>query len=119
MQRILVVEDEDALREAITELLDDEGYTPIPARHGREALAALEREPIDLIVMDVMMPIMDGITTVHRLRQREALPPPILLMSAGSNRMVAGLDVPLLRKPFELEDLLSAVSALLSASSTD
>ena len=58
-KRILVIDDDDGAREALSNLLQAEGYEPICARHGREGLEQLEQNP-DLIILDLMMPVMDG-----------------------------------------------------------
>jgi DNA-binding response OmpR family regulator len=115
MRRILLVDDEEMLRQVLVEVLEDEGYTVLEAKHGGEALRILAAEPVDLIVMDVMMPVMTGIEVVEELRTRsEDNHPPIILMSAGRVVDVARLKISFLRKPFDLAELLTRVSAVLA-----
>ena len=69
LPRVLVIEDDEAIREILRTALADEGYEVIVARHGQSALMHMQRWTPDLIVLDIMMPVMDGIT--FRQRQRE------------------------------------------------
>lgn len=72
MFHILVVEDDADMRELFCTVLSDSGYTCIPASDGREALAIMEREYIDLIVSDIMMPHMDGYELTKALREAKS-----------------------------------------------
>ena len=78
--RILLVEDDKEIREGIEIFLKGQGYQVFQAADGVEGLAVLEREPIDLAIVDVMMPRMDGITMTARLR--EAYDFPVIFLSA-------------------------------------
>ena len=80
--RILLVEDDKEIREGIEIFLKGQGYQVFQAADGVEGLAVLEREPIDLAIVDVMMPRMDGITMTARLR--EAYDFPVIFLSAKS-----------------------------------
>lgn len=110
MRRILVVDDEETLRQVLAEVLEDEGYTVLEARHGREALHILAGATVDLILMDVMMPVMTGLEVVQEVRQRPDGAPPIILMSAGRTIDVEHLQIRFIRKPFELDELLQTVA---------
>jgi two-component system response regulator MprA len=118
--RILVVDDERAVREAIQRALRLEGYDVEMATDGQEALFALARRGVDAIVLDVLMPVMDGLETARKLR-RQGNSTPILMLTARhevSDR-VAGLDAgadDYLVKPFALEELLARLRALLRRS---
>jgi two-component system response regulator MprA len=118
--RILVVDDERAVREAIQRALRLEGYDVEMATDGQEALFALARRGVDAIVLDVLMPVMDGLETARKLR-RQGSSTPILMLTARhevSDR-VAGLDAgadDYLVKPFALEELLARLRALLRRS---
>jgi CheY-like chemotaxis protein len=115
MTRVLIVDDEEALRQVIAEVLEDEEYEVIVAHHGGEAIQIVAVVPVDVIVMDVMMPIMSGIEAVHQIRnQATGVPPPIILMSAGRTVDIATLQVAFLRKPFELDELLQLVATSLN-----
>jgi two-component system, OmpR family, response regulator MprA len=115
--RILVVDDERAVREALERALRLEGYEVELAEDGREALFSLARHGVDAIVLDVLMPVMDGLETSRKLR-RQGNTTPILMLTARhevSDR-VAGLDAgadDYLVKPFALEELLARLRALL------
>jgi two-component system response regulator MprA len=118
--RILVVDDERAVREAIQRALRLEGYDVEMASDGQEALFALARRGVDAIVLDVLMPVLDGLETARKLR-RQGNSTPILMLTARhevSDR-VAGLDAgadDYLVKPFALEELLARLRALLRRS---
>ncbi len=121
--RILVVDDERAVREAIQRALRLEGYDVEMATDGQEALFALARRGVDAIVLDVLMPVLDGLETARKLR-RQGNSTPILMLTARhevSDR-VAGLDAgadDYLVKPFALEELLARLRALLRRSSPE
>lgn len=117
---MLVVEDDGAVRRAVERALGFEGYEVATARDGAEALAMLLRSPVDAIVLDVMMPRVDGLETCRRIRARGD-PTPILILTARADvsDRVAGLDAgadDYLVKPFALEELLARVRALLRRS---
>jgi two-component system, OmpR family, response regulator MprA len=118
--RILVVDDERAVREALERALRLEGYEVELAADGQEALFSLARRGVDAIVLDVLMPVMDGLETSRKLR-RQGNTAPILMLTARhdvSDR-VAGLDAgadDYLVKPFALEELLARLRALLRRS---
>ncbi|MFV2174908.1 response regulator transcription factor [Actinomadura sp. LOL_016] len=115
--RILIVDDEPAVREALTGSLEFEGYRTAAAADGVAALAAVARERPDLVVLDVLMPRMDGLTACRRLRALgESVP--VLMLTARDmvGDRVTGLDAgadDYLAKPFELDELLARVRALL------
>jgi CheY-like chemotaxis protein len=112
-RQVLVVDDDRMLREVLIGALEDEGYTVRAARNGREALALLEHWQPDLILLDLMMPEMDGWT--FRSRQLQ-LPDwadiPVIVLSAGPN-LRYGVDslrsTAIFPKPFDLDLLLAAV----------
>jgi two-component system response regulator MprA len=118
---VLVVEDDRAVRDAVERALSFEGYSVATARDGAEALSAVVLEPPDVIVLDVMMPHVDGLETCRRIRAR-GIAIPILILTARheiSDR-VAGLDAgadDYMVKPFALEELLARLRALLRRSS--
>ncbi|MFJ1703618.1 response regulator transcription factor [Kitasatospora sp. NPDC088346] len=115
--RVLVVDDEPALRDALESSLAFEGYEVATATDGYEALEAVERQRPDLVLLDIMMPRMDGLTTVRRMRSRgDAVPVLMLTARDAVGDRVTGLDVgadDYLAKPFELDELLARVRALL------
>ncbi|QFG21409.1 response regulator transcription factor [Actinomadura sp. WMMB 499] len=118
--RILIVDDEPAVRDALAGSLEFEGYRTVAAADGVAALAAVARERPDLVVLDVLMPRMDGLTACRRLRALGE-PVPVLMLTARDmvGDRVTGLDAgadDYLAKPFELDELLARVRALLRRS---
>jgi DNA-binding response OmpR family regulator len=117
MSRILIIEDEAPMRTALADLLTAEGYRVLSAADGESGLRrALDEKP-DLILLDVMMPKLDGFALCAELR-RLALTVPVLMLTAKGQieDRVAGLDAgadDYLVKPFSTEELLARVRALL------
>ncbi len=116
--RILVVDDSPDNVFLIQAILEEEGYKIITAADGRTALAKVEESPPDLVLLDVMMPGMDGFEVTKRLRDNTSLPfIPILLITAYDHLSVAkGLDTgadDFIRKPVEVDELLARVRSLL------
>jgi len=119
--RILVVEDDRSVREAVERALRFEGYEVLTARDGAEALSAVMNDKPDVIVLDVMMPLVDGLEATRRIRARGDRTP-ILMLTARETvaDRVAGLDAgadDYLVKPFALEELLARLRALLRRAS--
>ncbi|MFI0356361.1 response regulator transcription factor [Actinomadura sp. 9N407] len=118
--RILVVDDEPAVRESLTSSLEFEGYRVGAAADGALALASVAREAPDLVVLDVLMPRMDGLTACRRLRAQGATMPVLMLTARDMvGDRVSGLDAgadDYLAKPFELDELLARIRALLRRS---
>jgi len=115
--RILVVDDERPVRDALERALRLEGYEVETVADGQEALFSLARRAVDAIVLDVLMPTMDGLETARRLR-RQGNSTPILMLTARHEvtDRVAGLDAgadDYVVKPFALEELLARLRALL------
>jgi two-component system, OmpR family, response regulator MprA len=114
---VLVVDDDRAVREALERALQLAGYEVVLAPDGDSALAAIETRTPDAVVLDVMMPGLDGLDVTRRLR-REGNRLPILLLTARDavGDRVDGLDAgadDYLPKPFALEELLARLRALL------
>jgi two-component system, OmpR family, response regulator MprA len=113
---VLVVDDDDSIRNALKALLEDEGYLVQAAGNGLEALIVCGRGLPSLIVLDLMMPKMDGVTFMEVLRRGYACPPPVLVLSASQKapEQVKRMGVEgYLAKPFDLDDLLAAVGRLV------
>jgi two-component system, OmpR family, response regulator MprA len=119
--RILVVDDDRAVRDALDRALRLEGYEVELAPDGQEGLLSLARRSADAIVLDVLMPVMDGLETCRALRRRDDKTPVLLLTARHEvTDRVAGLDAgadDYLVKPFALEELLARLRALLRRSS--
>lgn len=118
--RILVVDDEPAVREALESSLRYEGYIVDLAPDGLAALEALQNDVPDLVILDVLMPRMDGLTAARRLRGRGETVPILMLTARDAvGDRVTGLDAgadDYLVKPFELDELFARVRALLRRS---
>lgn len=113
---ILVCDDDKEIVEAITIYLKQEGYNIIPAYNGREALDIMEREEIHLIILDIMMPELDGIHALYELREKSAIP--VILLSAKSEDAdkILGLNVgadDYMTKPFNPLELVARVRSQL------
>ncbi|NNB86129.1 response regulator [Corallococcus exiguus] len=117
---VLVVDDDPDILEALSEILEAEGFEIRRARNGKEALERLEPDPPHLILLDLMMPVMDGWEFAQRMRQKPAFAGiPIIVLSADRNVGSKAKDIGAmghLAKPFELNDLLSMVRQSLSPS---
>jgi two-component system response regulator MprA len=119
--RVLVAEDDRSVRESLVLALSVEGYEVEAVPDGRQALDAIAREAPDVVVLDVMMPVLDGLTVCRRLRAQHC-EIPILMLTARhevSDR-VSGLDAgadDYLPKPFSLDELLARLRALLRRTS--
>jgi len=109
--RILVVDDERAVRDSLRRALTLEGYEVDLAGDGEQALAQLQAEEPDAVLLDVLMPVVDGLEVCRRIRSRGSRVPVLMLTARDAVKdRVAGLDVV---KPFALEELLARVRALI------
>jgi len=120
---VLVVDDDRAVRESLVRALDLEGYRVQSASDGAKALDAIKSDQPDVIVLDVMMPAVDGLT-VCRVLRAEKNRVPILMLTARTETSdrVQGLDAgadDYLPKPFALEELLARLRALLRRTALD
>lgn len=117
MERILIIEDERAMRLALMDVLQAEGYRVLEAADGDAGLKKALAEKPDLILLDIMMPRMDGFAVCAELRRLGQLAPVLLLTAKGQvEDRVTGLDAgadDYLVKPFSTEELLARVRALL------
>ncbi len=114
--KILVCDDDREIVEAITIYLEKEGYTVIAAYNGKEALNTLRSEQVQLIILDIMMPEMDGIEALLRLREYSSIP--VIRLSAKSEDVdkINGLNVgadDYITKPFNPLELLARVKSQL------
>lgn len=109
--RILVVEDDDGVRELICSLLEDEGFKVVAAEHGGMALALVEHSPPQLILADISMPVMDGCTFAQECRQRWSATPIIALTGTDDPIGSSGFAVfdDIISKPFDVSDLLEII----------
>ncbi|HSI80301.1 MAG TPA: response regulator transcription factor [Solirubrobacterales bacterium] len=114
--RILLVDDEDAVQTLLTYPLRKDGYEVVSARDGREALDRFADERFDLVVLDLMLPKVDGIEVCRRLRSRSQVP--IIMLTAKGDEIdkVVGLEMgadDYITKPFSVREFRSRVRAAL------
>ena len=113
---IMLVDDEESIQKLLTYPLEREGYTVVQARDGEEALRRFAEQPIDLVVLDVMLPRLDGLEVCRRLRTGSAVP--IIMLTARDDEVdkVLGLELgadDYITKPFSIREFRSRVRALL------
>jgi DNA-binding response OmpR family regulator len=117
--RILLVDDEHAIQKLLTYPLRKEGYDVVPALDGREALDRFSAQRFDLVVLDIMLPKLDGIEVCRRLRTRSEVP--IIMLTAKDDEVdkVLGLEIgadDYITKPFSVREFRSRVKAALRRS---
>lgn len=118
--RLLIIEDEKRLSDSIKKGLTEDGFAVDQAFDGQEGLFMAESEQYDAVILDVMLPIMDGIAVCHNLRTKK-ISTPILMLTARSRleNKIEGLDSgadDYLTKPFEFDELKSRIHALIRRS---
>jgi len=120
--RVLIVEDEKDLAAIIKQGLEEEGYIVDVAHDGEEGLYMAESYPIDVMVLDVMLPAMDGLTVLSNLRKKGVQTPVILLTARDALiDKIKGLDTgadDYLTKPFVFEELLARIRSLIRRKTT-
>ncbi|MCH7843757.1 MAG: response regulator [Chloroflexi bacterium] len=120
MGKILVADDEPGVRSLLTDLLEEAGHEAIEAENGQVAVQQVPREVPDLVLLDVIMPLMSGIQVLHRLREdpaTERLPVIMLTAFFPSDELSGVLDAPhtyLVTKPWRRGMLKSAVDSALA-----
>jgi two-component system KDP operon response regulator KdpE len=115
-RKILIVDDESGLRELVRINLEHEGYGVVQAENGVQGLEAVREDHPDLVIMDVMMPEMDGWEACKKLREFSQVPVLMLTARVQSQDIVTGLDSgadDYLLKPFNMDELMARVRALL------
>jgi DNA-binding response OmpR family regulator len=118
---ILLVDDEESVQKLLTYPLERDGYRVVQAHDGDEALARFDTEEIDLVILDVMLPRLDGLEVCRRLRAYSAVP--IVMLTARDDELdkVLGLELgadDYITKPFSIREFRSRVRALLRRAST-
>jgi DNA-binding response OmpR family regulator len=113
---ILLVDDEDSIQQLLTFPLEREGYRVVQARDGEEALRRFAETPVDLVVLDVMLPKLDGLEVCRRLRTTSAVP--IIMLTARDDEVdkVLGLELgadDYITKPFSIREFRSRIRAML------
>lgn len=119
MKKILVVDDEPELRTAVKIRLEVEGYDVIAAENGKQCLELARAQKPDLIILDLMMPVMDGYTALKRLKEDPELAKiPVIILSIKEKIKMEGLFISdmiedYVEKPFETQELLSKIKRIL------
>jgi DNA-binding response OmpR family regulator len=113
---ILLVDDEEAVRRVLSFPLERDGYTVVQASDGEEALVRFDDQPVDLVVLDIMLPKLDGLEVCKQLRSRSSVP--IIMLTARDDELdkVVGLELgadDYITKPFSIREFRSRVRALL------
>ncbi len=119
---VLIADDEMRMRRVVCDYLTIKGYRVLEAADGQEALAVLDRESVDLVLLDVMMPRLDGFETCRRIRQRYALPVIMLTARAQEADELLGFELGVdeyITKPFSLKILLARIEAVLRRGSRE
>jgi len=114
--RILIAEDEGPLRRLIASLLESDGYLILEAKDGQQAIDILERESVDLAILDVMMPYRDGFEVAKWIRERSNMPIIILTALGNTEDIVRGFALgadDYITKPFTLKELRARLQAIL------
>ncbi len=116
MKKILIIDDEYAILELLNVLLRDFGYEVMTASGGREGIALMHRAPPDLVILDFMMPIMNGADVLEEMRSDATLRDIPVIMVSAAPRAVAEANLPFqafLSKPFEVAELMRTIDRLL------
>jgi two-component system chemotaxis response regulator CheY len=117
--RVLVVDDEPAIRALVAKIVERAGHAVDTARDGAEAIAKLEQNEYSVIVLDLMMPNIDGYGLIEHLKVREGVRPAIIVVSAGDSAALRQLDGAMvhsiLRKPFDIDVLGDLITAAVRA----
>lgn len=121
MPHILIVDDDADLREMVSFFLETEGYTVTTADNGEIALEKFHKQPSDLVLLDLMMPKVDGIETCWRLREISEVP--IVILTAIDKDIEQFWDLEpganaYLSKPFEMDELLLTIESFLEENSS-
>ena len=117
--RILTVEDDERIRTAVSLALEEEGWEVNEAANGEDALVAFAQNPSDVVLIDIMLPGIDGFEVCRRIRRLGDVPIVMVTARSDSHDVVAGLEAgadDYLRKPFDPKELSARVRALLRRS---
>lgn len=114
--RILLVDDDPTVRDSLNDVLVAEGYTAIPAANGQQALELVARSPVDLVLLDLNMPVQGGWDTFEQLTREHPLIP-VIIATARPNQLFTAINAgagALLEKPMDIPTLLQTIRKLLA-----
>jgi len=122
LPKVLVVDDDPAILEICSDLLQTEGYTVSVATNGQQALEQIRTDPPQVILMDIMMPVLDGVEACRQVKANPATAEiPVVLMSARTNLTRQSQDLAsadaLVAKPFDIDHLLNTIHDLVGEDS--
>ncbi len=121
--RILIVDDDPTIRSVLEALLEDEGFTPVTAANGQEAVTIVRDDPPALVLMDLMMPVMNGVEAARTLKSEpKTASVPIIAMSAGFILRESIDDLladSIISKPFDLDALIANIRSTLRRASPE
>jgi DNA-binding response OmpR family regulator len=121
-EHVLLVEDDSSIREVASLGLEQAGFRVTASGDGREGLLQFRREPFDLVVLDVMLPSLDGFEVLREIRQESQTPVVMLTARSELHDVVVGLELgadDYVTKPFELPELVARIKAVLRRSARD
>lgn len=116
MTTVLIADDEKDIRSALRIYLKPEGYTLLEAENGKQVLETVQKEKVDLVLLDIMMPVMDGIETISRLREFSNVPVILLTAKSEDTDKVMGLNIgadDYITKPFNPAEVIARVRSQL------
>lgn len=120
--KLLIVDDEKLIRDVITEYAKNEKFETLEAEDGKEALEIIKNNEIDLVVLDIMMPKMDGLTFLKEMKKINNIPVIILSARTEEYDKLAGFDLgtdDYLTKPFSPKELIARIKAILKRCGTN
>lgn len=119
MERILIVEDDFDIQELLQNFLQEAGYQTAAAKDGVEAVSLFSKERFDLILLDIMLPKIDGFTVCELIRRQSQIPIIMLTALGGEEEQIRGLDLQVddyITKPFSMPVLVRKIAAVLRRS---
>jgi DNA-binding response OmpR family regulator len=124
--RVLVVDDEPAIRALVAKIVERQGFPVDVARDGAEAITKLDERSYGVLVVDLMMPNVDGYALIGHLKGRPGQPPAVIVISAGDSASLRRLDGSMVhsivRKPFDIDvlgDLIAAAARTMQETASE
>jgi two-component system response regulator AtoC len=119
LAKILVVDDDEAMVETLCDVLELHGWTPVRASNGKEAVNLVTREGIDVVLMDIRMPTMNGVDALREIRERRPQTRVVLFTASAAQDLLARAEsygvAKVLKKPVDAMELLAVLDGLRMA----